>query len=113
MLVGRELREFIRVPELHDVGRTFVARRRSTPRLILRFGQDSGCGLIAHQHLWLDTADAGVSGKLLDEIAEQIATSAAAGKNLIHRLKWNLFLQLLFLASVADASNLRATDNCQ
>src|SRR5581483_2796504 len=113
MFIGCELRKLIRVPKLDDVGRTFVAWRCLTPELTWRFGQDRRCRFIPHQHLWLDSADTGVNRKLLDEIPEQVATAAPARNNLVHRLERDLLLQLLFLASVADTSNLRAADNPQ
>ena len=54
VLVRRELRKFVWLPELHDVSCTPTARRDSR----LRVCQCQGCVLVAHKNLRLDTTDA-------------------------------------------------------
>ena len=67
---------------------------------------------VAHEDLGLHAADAGEGRELLQQVAEQVA-AAPAFENLIDRLKRHVLVQLLLVAGVADAADLRAADNRQ
>src|ERR1039458_2941552 len=76
----------------------------------IRCAQDNGGLFVAHEYLGLHTADAGKRGELLDKVVEQIPVTPPR-QNLIHRLERNILFQLLFLAGVADAADLRTPDH--
>jgi hypothetical protein len=62
--------------------------------------------------LGLHSADPGEGREFLQQVAEEVA-AAPAFENLVHRLEGHVFVQVFFVAGVADASDLRATDNGQ
>src|SRR5579859_4546034 len=84
-----------------------VAGRKAAPSMI-----DFSKGVfVAHQDLGLHAADAGKGRELFQQVAEQAA--AVAFENLIDGLKGYVLVQLLLVAGVADAADLRAADNRQ
>jgi hypothetical protein len=58
---------------------TFLQRKGGTKGALgepmVGFAERGGCTFVAHQDLRLYAADAGKGGKLLDEVAEQVAAS--------------------------------------
>src|ERR1022692_3266775 len=62
---------------------------------------------VAYENLGLHPADAGEGCELLQQVAEQVA-AALAFENLIDRLERHVLIQLLLVAGVADAADLRA-----
>src|SRR5580704_5148973 len=67
---------------------------------------------VAHEDFGLHAADSGISSKFLQEIAKEIA-AAPAFENFVHRLEGHVLVQMFLVAGIADASDLRATDNGQ
>ena len=67
---------------------------------------------VAHEDLGLCPADTREDRKLLHQVAEQIA-SALAFENLIDRLKRYVLVQLLLVAGIPDAADLRAAHDRQ
>src|SRR5207302_7249008 len=67
---------------------------------------------VAYQDFGLHSADPGERREFLQQIPEQLA-AASAFENLVHRLEGHVLVQMLLVAGVADAPNLRAPDNRQ
>ncbi len=101
VFVGRQLRVFVGLPQLHDVGRAFVALREAVSRM---FHHGEGF-CVAHQDFGLHAADPREGREFLQQIPEQVA-AASAFENLVHRLEGHVLVQVFFVAGVADASDL-------
>ncbi len=67
---------------------------------------------VAHEDLGLHAADAGEGRELLQQVAEQVA-AAPAFENLIDRLERHVLVELLLVAGITDAADLRAADDRQ
>jgi len=65
---------------------------------------------VAHENLGLHAADPREGREFLKQVAEQV-TTAAAFENLFHRLEGHILVQLLLVARVADAPDLRVADD--
>ena len=68
--------------------------------------------IVAHEDFGLHAADSGEGRKFLKQVTEQVATAPAL-QDFVHRLEGHVLVQLFFVAGIADASDLRTTDNGQ
>jgi hypothetical protein len=68
--------------------------------------------LIAEEDLWLDAADTGKGGKLLQQVMKQVPITAAL-KNLVHGLERNLIRKVFQVPSEADPPDLGPADNAR
>src|SRR5205085_1769289 len=65
-----------------------------------------------HQYLGLHSADAGKGCEFLQQVAKEVA-AATAFQDLIDGLEWHVLMELLLVAGVPDAADLRAANDRQ
>lgn len=107
MFIGSKLRILVRLPKFYDVGRASVALRQAWR--MLHFGK---CLFVAHEDLRVNPADAGKRCELLDQVTEQVP-AAPSRQNFIDGLERYILVKLLFIARIADASDLRTANYCE
>src|SRR5215471_12734026 len=88
------------------MGRALVALRE-TMSCMLHFGESV---FVAQENLGPHAADSGESGEFLQQIAKEV-TAAPTFENLVHGLEGHVFVQMFLVAGIADAPDLRATNN--